>query len=162
MLHSQESLSWHSHSSQLGVGSGGSAVGLIDEAGVLIPVLWSHFGQAVPALCTSVSVCWKHRRPCSPPVEGPGDLWTQCGLQEYAVLVCKPGMEISRASPLLLSPVLHMAVVKWATELTNLPLIQLIPILKVLLTLLAGFGVCKHHSEAQKYDVCFPSYRMLS
>lgn len=25
--------------------------------------------------------------------KGPGDLWMQCGLQEHALLVCKPGME---------------------------------------------------------------------
>lgn len=78
------------------------------------------------------------------------------------MLVCRYDLGISCASPPLLSSVLCMTVMKCATELVNLPLMQLIPILKVLLTLLAGFGVCKHHSEAQKYDVCFPSYRMLS
>lgn len=78
------------------------------------------------------------------------------------MLVCRSGVGKSCASPLLLSSVLCMAVVQRATELVNIPLMQLIPILKVLLTLSAGFGVCKHHSAAQKYDVCFPSYRMLS
>lgn len=121
-----------------GCGIGGSsAVGLIAEARVLIPVLTPGCGAVLDKLCQLsapqslyeentedlVHLLWK----------APGDLWMQCGLRGYAVLVCRSGVRISCASPLL-SSVLRMAVVKCTTELVNLPLTLLILILKVLLT----------------------------
>lgn len=78
---------------------------------------------------------------------------------------CSVGLLAQRgrscAAPLL-SPVRQVALVRCTTELVNLPLEQLIPILKVLSTLSAGLGACRHRSEAQEREVCCPGYRMLS
>lgn len=52
-----------------------SAVRLIAEARVLIPVPASACGAVLDKPC-QLPVCRKQIRPCSPPLETTGDLWT--------------------------------------------------------------------------------------